>query len=127
MKAVYYLVIVIAIIGILAVSVLTSSPPDGKYDSFAQCLADSGATFYGTFWCPHCRDQKVMFGSSVQYVNYVECSTPDGRGQLPVCNAAGIESYPTWEFADGSRLGGTQSFEALSEKTGCEIVTEQNA
>src|SRR6266700_8112952 len=43
-------------------------------DGFAQCLKDRGAKMYGAWWCPHCADQKEMFGFAFQYVNYVECS-----------------------------------------------------
>ena len=93
----------------------------GKYDAFAQCLTEKGATFYGAFWCPHCQDQKKLFGKSMQYVNYVECSTPDGKAQLEVCKNEGVRGYPTWIFADGSRLTGSIPFEQLSEKTGCPI------
>jgi hypothetical protein len=80
-----------------------------KYDmpAFAQCLKDKGAMFYGAFWCPHCGKTKLLFGSeAVKSLPYVECSTPDGKGQLPICKEKKIESYPTWEFANGSRLGG---------------------
>lgn len=95
-----------------------SSEPS-KYDAFAQCLNEKGAVFYGAFWCSHCKNQKKMFGSSEKNLNYVECSTADGRGQLQVCNDKDIRSYPTWEFADGSRETGELSFQKLSEKTGC--------
>lgn len=88
-------------------------------DDFAQCLTDSGATFYGTFWCPHCEDQKEAFGSAFEYVEYIECSTADGRGQLPICQQAGIEGYPTWIFADGSQEYGNLPFEVLAAKTNC--------
>ncbi|MFI5205343.1 MAG: hypothetical protein ACHQVK_00215, partial [Candidatus Paceibacterales bacterium] len=67
-------------------------------DDFAKCIKASGATFYGAFWCPHCKAQKDLFGSSVQYLPYVECSTPDGNSQLPVCTNAGVTVYPTWQF-----------------------------
>ena len=93
----------------------------GKHDAFASCLADSGAKFYGAFWCPHCQEQKAMFGKSEKLLPYEECSQPSGQGQLQVCIDKQIESYPTWEFGDGSRLSGTQSFEKLSEKTGCQL------
>jgi len=89
--------------------------------AFAQCLADKGAVFYGAFWCPHCQAQKKMFGASAKALAYVECSTPDGQAQLPICKEKGIESYPTWIFADGSKGNGEQSFQALSEKTGCAV------
>jgi thiol-disulfide isomerase/thioredoxin len=93
----------------------------GKYDSFAKCLGDRGAKFYGAFWCPHCQNQKAMFGKSAKFLPYVECSTPDGRGQLALCRDKKIEGYPTWEFEDGSRLSGEIPMSVLAEKTGCKI------
>ena len=93
----------------------------GKYDEFAMCLQEEGATFYGAFWCPHCQDQKKSFGKSSKLLPYVECSTADGQGQTTECQEAGIRSYPTWEFADGSRRNGEMSLEELSLKTGCAL------
>lgn len=93
----------------------------GKYDSFAQCLKDKGAVFYGAFWCPHCQNQKAIFGKSAKLLPYVECSTPDGRKQLQICKDKNIENYPTWEFSDGSREVGEASLSHLSEKTGCQL------
>lgn len=91
----------------------------GKYDEFATCLKDKGATFYGAFWCPHCQDQKKLFGSSQKLLPYVECSTADGRNQTQICKDKKIESYPAWEFADGSRLNGEIPLAQLAEKTSC--------
>lgn len=93
----------------------------GKLDIFAQCLKDKGAVFYGAFWCPHCQNQKAMFGKSVKLLPYVECSTPDGKSQLQICQNKKIEGYPTWEFADGSRESGEVPLEKLAQKTGCEL------
>ena len=93
----------------------------GKYDDFAKCLTANDAKMYGAFWCPHCQNQKKSFGSSWQYVNYVECSLPDGRTQTEFCKAQNIEGYPTWEFKDGSRLDGEVAFDVLAEKSGCPL------
>ncbi len=93
----------------------------GKYDAFAQCLKDKGLTFYGTFWCPHCQNQKKLFGASAKYLPYVECSTPDGKGQLDVCKEKGIEGYPTWTFPDGASMSGELSLEVLAEKSTCQL------
>lgn len=90
------------------------------YDGFAQCLADAGAKFYGAYWCPHCQNQKKSLGNS-KNIPYVECSTPNGQGQLPICTDAGITGYPTWVFADGSRLDGERTLEELAEKTSCTL------
>jgi hypothetical protein len=91
----------------------------GKYDEFATCIKDSGAIFYGAFWCPHCQEQKALFGKSASKLPYTECSTLDGKSQLPVCIENKIESYPTWIFKDGTKKGGTLSLSDLSEKTNC--------
>lgn len=99
---------------------LGSNAP-GAYDSFASCLSSKGAKMYGAYWCPHCTDQKKEFGDSWRLINYVECSLPNNAGQLPVCTAAGINSYPTWEFAGGRKVQGVLSFERLSGETGCSI------
>lgn len=97
----------------------------GKFDSFAQCLSDKDAIFYGAFWCPHCQNQKASFGKSSKLLKYVECSTPDGKGQLPVCKDKKIQSYPTWEFSDGSRMTGEVPLLDLAQKTGCVLSDEQ--
>ena len=93
----------------------------GEYDGFAQCLTEKGITFYGAFWCPHCQNQKKMFGNYMEYINYVECSTPDGKNQLAVCTEKAVESYPTWLFADGTREVGEVPFATLAAKSGCEL------
>lgn len=112
---------VLVIVGGLAWYNARQESEPGKYDAFAQCLTDKGAVFYGAFWCPHCQNQKKMFGKSEKLLNYVECSTPNGRGTLPVCIDKKIESYPTWEFADGTRQTGEIPLQDLAQKTGCTL------
>lgn len=107
---------VLAIGGLVYISRLP-----GKLDTFATCLKDKGAVFYGAFWCPHCQEQKTMFGRSRSKLPYVECSTPDGNSQLQICKDKQIVGYPTWEFADSSRENGTVSLIKLSEKTSCPL------
>ena len=90
-----------------------------KYDAFATCLGTSGATFYGAFWCPHCQAQKKLFGTAERLLPYVECSTPDGKGQNQVCVDKKITGYPTWIFKDGSILTGEVPLADLAQKTAC--------
>lgn len=118
------LIIVCVIILIGGIAYYNFQP--GEFDEFAKCTKENGATFYGAFWCPHCNEQKKLFGKSMRFVNYVECSTPDGRDQKIICNQKNIEGYPTWEFADGSRESGVLSFAQLSEKTGCILPLNNN-
>ena len=116
-------VIALLILGMVVAVLLRGSGPTGEgpgfYDEFATCLKDRGAVFYGAFWCPHCRTQKELFGSSQRLLPYVECSTADGRSQLQVCKDKDIAGYPLWEFADSSRLSGEVPLETLAEKTSC--------
>lgn len=91
----------------------------GEHDALAQCLNDSGVTFYGAYTCPHCQEQKRMFGRSERLLPYVECALPGGQGQTQECTDAGITGYPTWEFADGEQLSGVQPLQTLAERSGC--------
>lgn len=116
-------IIVVLVLGVISTILLRSEKTTftgpGKYDEFAVCLKDKGAVFYGAFWCTHCQAQKKMFGTSQKLLPYVECSTVDGRGQIQECKDKNVTSYPTWEFADGSRLSGEVPLATLAEKTSC--------
>lgn len=114
-------VLIVGIVGSFSWYFIREATTPGKYDALAQCIADSGAKFYGAFWCPHCQNQKKMFGKSEKLLPYIECSTANGQEQLQVCTDASINGYPTWEFADSSRLNGEISLEQLAEKTSCEL------
>jgi hypothetical protein len=88
--------------------------------AFAQALTAGGAVMYGAWWCPHCAAQKALFGPGAAFLPYVEVSNPDGtRNQIAI--EKNITSYPTWEFADLSRVIGEMTFEQLSAKTGIAI------
>ena len=116
------IIIVVVLIGFIWINITgNTTKSTGKYDSFAKCLADNGVKMYGAYWCPHCNNQKQMFGSSWQYVNYIECSLPNRAGQTQVCNQAGIRAYPTWEFQDGNILEGELTFTQLSQYSNCQL------
>jgi hypothetical protein len=123
-------IIVILVLGTIATVIIQSkvnSTPagPGKYDAFAQCLKNKGATFYGAFWCPHCQAQEKDFQMTRQALAniglYTECSTLDASGQTQVCIDKGIKSYPTWIFADGSQLSGEIPLQQLADKTSCTL------
>lgn len=122
-----YLYIAIAIVtaALLGWGVLALNQQSTKLDGFASCIKDSGAVFYGAFWCPHCQSQKAMFKKSARLLPYVECSLPDGKTQTQECTDKGVESYPTWTFKDGSKESGTLSLEQLAEKTSCTLPEEE--
>jgi hypothetical protein len=117
-------IVALVVLGVAAAAIVRGGPASqgpGKYDQFAQCLKEKGAIFYGAYWCPHCQAQKKLFGSSAKFLPYEECSTADGQGQLQACTEKGVKTYPTWIFADGSRLQGEIPLETLAEKTLCEL------
>ena len=116
-----FIVLVIVIIGGIVGSRVWSANQPGQYDELAQCIKDKGATFFGAFWCPHCQEQKRIFGNSEKLLPYVECSTADGQNQTQICIDEEIKTYPTWELADGERLLGVIELDVLAEKTGCEL------
>lgn len=118
-KAVWLLVFLL-FVGFVFWLVRTPGKP-GRLDSFATCIKESGALFYGAFWCPHCQNQKALFGSSARLLPYVECSTPDGESQLQVCKDAGVTGYPTWKFGTSTIETGEVSLSRLSELTSCPL------
>jgi hypothetical protein len=89
-------------------------------DAFARCLAGKKAKMYGAFWCPHCKDQKDVFGASFEYVPYVECGIKGSRAETPACIQAGVKRFPTWDF-NGQKYEGVLPLDALSLKTGCKL------
>lgn len=120
-KTIISWVITLIIIGGFVSLLVVQAKKPGKYDTLAQCINQSGAKFYGAFWCPHCQATKAMFGKSAKLLPYIECSTPDGKGQLPICAEKDIKGYPTWTFTDGSQLSGEQTLQVLAEKTACPL------
>jgi len=91
----------------------------GKFDDFAKCLTNKGAIMYGAIWCENCKIQKELFGSSFQYIKYIEC--PDNT---KLCLDKGIEGYPTWIFTDGKKIEGRDTLEDLAKVSGCELPKE---
>jgi cyclophilin family peptidyl-prolyl cis-trans isomerase len=87
---------------------------------FAKKIGQSGAKMYGAVWCPVCNQQKALFEDGGKYLPFIEVTNPD-RSLNSVGTSKNITTYPTWEFADGSRLTGLVSLATLSQKTGVAI------
>lgn len=89
--------------------------------SLAQHLTKVGAKMYGAWWCPHCYDQKQLFGQeALADLSYVECA-PDGlNSQTALCQSIDqLKGFPTWEIK-GVFYPGTQSLQDLAEISGYE-------
>jgi len=92
-----------------------------RYDVFAKCLAAKQTKMYGLYWCPHCAEQKEMFGKSFQYVPYVECAIKGSRDLMPACTEAGVKLFPSWQFGTNKPVEGVFPLQELSDKTGCSL------
>lgn len=86
-------------------------------EKLAKALNQMGAVMYGAYWCPHCKDQKALFGDALKYVNYVECDPAGENANPDECKAKGIDGYPTWIY-QGQKYSGTQSLSKLAEIIG---------
>jgi uncharacterized membrane protein/glutaredoxin len=85
--------------------------------SLAEHLAKTDAKFYGASWCPHCTEQKHLFGSSEKRIPYIECSPGGPKGpQASSCKERNIQSYPTW-IINGQRYTGIQALDELAKLT----------
>ncbi|MEC4802945.1 MAG: vitamin K epoxide reductase family protein [Jaaginema sp. PMC 1079.18] len=83
--------------------------------ALAEHLSEVGAAEYGAYWCPHCYEQKQLFGKQAfAKLDYIECD-PEGKNAQPqACVDAEVRSYPTWKI-DGEVYTGTQPLEKLAE------------
>lgn len=92
-----------------------------RYDGFAECLAAKQTKMYGLYWCPHCAEQKAMFGKAFHNVRYVECAIKGSRELAPECKAAGVKLFPSWQFGSNPPTPGVMPMNELSDKTGCSL------
>ncbi len=83
--------------------------------ALAKHLQDVGAKMYGAYWCPHCFDQKQMFGQEAKkYMPYVECAEDGANSETALCRSVPeVTGFPTWEI-NGQFLAGTQTLETLA-------------
>lgn len=83
--------------------------------ALARHLTQIGAKEYIAWWCPHCHEQKQLFGKQAySEINHIECD-PDGKNARPdLCQAAKIQSYPSWEIK-GKLYPGLKSLEELAQ------------
>ena len=86
--------------------------------ALAEHLTASGARMYSAYWCPHCHEQKEMFGKeAAARLTVIECA-PDGRNsQSALCESKKIQGYPTWEI-NGQIDSGVKSLPELALRSG---------
>ncbi len=126
LTAIIILVVVFVIGAVVYINRSGEKVGGPEAEALAACLTEKGAKMYGAYWCGHCADQKKMFGAAFAKVPYVECSVEgQPQEQTQACKDAGVSSYPTWVFADGSHLTGAIPLKELAAKTGCPFGADQ--
>jgi glutaredoxin len=90
----------------------TSSPAEV---ALVEHLNDMGAKYYGAYWCPHCHEQKQLFGQeAAAKIDYVECAADGVNAQVEQCKAAGIQAFPSWEIK-GEIYAGVRSLNEIAD------------
>ena len=102
--------------GSVSVDIESDAPID--HIAFAKALAAANVTMYGAGWCPNCTSQKELFQDGQSFLPFVEVTNPD-RTPNQIAIDEQIDVYPTWERADGTRLEGVQTLEAIAEFHRC--------
>ncbi len=92
--------------------------------AFAKALDAAGVQFFGAEWCPFCTEQKQLFQDGGEFLPFIEVTGPD-RQLNSIGVSEGIQTFPTWEFPDGTRLTGVQSLQTLSQRSGVSIPTSE--
>lgn len=84
--------------------------------ALAQHLTSIGAKMYSAFWCPHCHEQKQLFGAeAAKQIPLVECDPSGQNAQTALCQSKSeVRGYPTWEI-NGQFYSGTQSLQQLAD------------
>ena len=112
-----YLLVAVVIIslGIIVYTFYFRAQQPGQYDDFTNCLAEKGVVIYGNDFCQYTGKQLNWFGNSEKYLKYVKCIN-----NKDLCDSKGVKKTPSWEI-NGTMYEGVQSFERLSELSGCKI------
>ena len=97
-------------------AVIASSTPEAI--ALAEHLSGSGAAMYSAYWCPHCHEQKELFGKeATAKLKVIECA-PDGlNNQKALCDSKKIEGFPTWEI-NGKLDVGVKPLAKLAQLSG---------
>ena len=101
--------------------------------ALAQHLKEIGANMYGAYWCPHCFEQKQLFGiEALADMPYVECAEDGVTPQVDRCKQTLAKAakqtgkqagFPTWEIKGQFYLG-RQPLEDLAKASGYQGATD---
>ena len=95
----------------------------------AKHLKNIGAKMYSAYWCPHCYEQKKVFGVEAlqqHLIPFIECAADGTDAQPALCQevAAKVQKatgkgfgFPTWEI-NGQYYAGQQPLTELAKLSG---------
>ena len=85
---------------------------------FAKFLSDNDIKMFSAYWCPHCHDQKQLFGKkAVKELTIVECAKDGKDNQYELCREKEIQGFPSWEIK-GEIFSGVKDLNDLAIITG---------
>jgi uncharacterized membrane protein len=88
--------------------------------ALAEHLSAEGAVMYSAYWCPHCHEQKMLFGKeAAARLTIIECSADGQDSQRDLCQSKGVMGFPSWEI-DGQLDSGVKPLETLARLSGYE-------
>ncbi|MEB3317763.1 MAG: vitamin K epoxide reductase family protein [Cyanobacteriota bacterium] len=95
-----------------------TAPSSPAAIALAKFLTAKGAVIYTAYWCPHCHEQKELFGKeAAAELKIVECA-PDGhKNQAALCKAKKIDGFPSWEI-NGTVESGVKPLAKLAAMAG---------
>jgi uncharacterized membrane protein/glutaredoxin len=84
----------------------------------AKHLTQKGVKMYSAYWCPHCYEQKQLFGKQAwEQVTNIECAADAKKNPQPeLCAKAGVKGFPTWEI-NGKLDAGIKKLAKLAKLT----------
>ncbi|MDM7938249.1 MAG: vitamin K epoxide reductase family protein [Cyanobium sp. CZS 48M] len=86
--------------------------------ALAEHLSQSGAVMYSAYWCPHCHEQKELFGKeATAKLKVIECAADGVNNQKALCDSKKLEGFPTWEI-NGKLDSGVKPLARLAELSG---------
>ncbi len=86
--------------------------------ALAEHLTGGGALLYTAYWCPHCHEQKELFGKeATARLKVIECAADGRNSQKALCDSKKLEGFPSWEIK-GRIDSGVKSLARLAELSG---------
>ena len=86
--------------------------------ALAEHLTARGAVIYTAWWCPHCHEQKELFGrQAAARLKGVECASDGLNSQTALCEQKKVQGFPSWEL-NGKIDSGVKSLNELADLSG---------